>query len=126
MTPRPAPKRGGSEPRGRSDRPAAGRGAPAGRSDGRAAPAGRGPSGGRSSGPASVRPTRGSSGRGNPSSQPRRSSDDLGGEQVEGRQAVLELLRAKRRPVRKIFMAETLDPSPIRSEERRVGKECRL
>ncbi len=126
MTPRPAPKRGGSEPRGRSDRPAAGRGAPAGRSAGRAAPAGRGAATGRSSGPASVRPTRGSSGRGNPSSQPRRSSDDLGGEQVEGRQAVLELLRAKRRPVRKIFMAETLDPSPILDQIEELAKSQRV
>jgi 23S rRNA (guanosine2251-2'-O)-methyltransferase len=37
----------------------------------------------------------------------------LGGEQVEGRQAVLELLKARRRTVRKIYMADTLEPAAI-------------
>ena len=36
----------------------------------------------------------------------------LGGEQVEGRQAVRELLAAGRRPVREVWIAEDLDPSP--------------
>jgi len=36
----------------------------------------------------------------------------LGGEQVEGRRAVRELLAAGRRPVHRLWMAEGLDPSP--------------
>jgi len=36
----------------------------------------------------------------------------LGGDQVEGRQAVRELLAAGRRPVREVWIAEDLDPSP--------------
>jgi len=43
----------------------------------------------------------------------RRTPEGLGGEQVEGRQAVLELLRARRRNVRKIYMADSLEPSAI-------------
>ncbi len=37
---------------------------------------------------------------------------DLGGDQVEGRRAVLALLAANRRPVRSLWLAEGLDPSP--------------
>lgn len=37
----------------------------------------------------------------------------IGGEQVEGRRAVAELLVAQRRRVRDIWMAEDLDPAPI-------------
>jgi 23S rRNA (guanosine2251-2'-O)-methyltransferase len=36
----------------------------------------------------------------------------LGGDQVEGRRAVRELLAAGRRPVRTLWLAEGLDPSP--------------
>lgn len=43
----------------------------------------------------------------------RRTPEGLGGEQVEGRQAVLELLRARRRNARKIYMADSLEPSAI-------------
>ena len=43
----------------------------------------------------------------------RRAAEGLGGEQVEGRQAVLELLKARRRNVRKIYMADTLEPAAI-------------
>jgi 23S rRNA (guanosine2251-2'-O)-methyltransferase len=54
---------------------------------------------------------------GAPSSGPRRAPardrDGLGGDQVEGRHAVLELLRAKRRTVKKIFMAEAQDASDV-------------
>ena len=38
-----------------------------------------------------------------------RGSDELGGDQVEGRQAVLELLRAGRRPVHQVLVAEGVD-----------------
>ncbi len=70
-------------------------------------------------------PKRGAPGRssrantryGAPSSAPRRAPprdrEGLGGDQVEGRHAVLELLRAKRRPVKKIFMAEDQDASDL-------------
>jgi 23S rRNA (guanosine2251-2'-O)-methyltransferase len=37
----------------------------------------------------------------------------LGGEQVEGRHAVLELLKARRRQVQKIFVADQQDPSEM-------------
>ncbi len=42
-----------------------------------------------------------------------RERDGVGGEQVEGRHAVYELLRARRRKVSKVFVAENQDPSPI-------------
>jgi len=41
----------------------------------------------------------------------RSASGELGGDQVEGRRAVLELLAAGRRPVRRLLMADGLDPS---------------
>jgi len=37
---------------------------------------------------------------------------DVGGEQIEGRQAVRELLAAGRRTVRELWLADGLDPSP--------------
>ena len=40
-------------------------------------------------------------------------ADSLGGEQVEGRQAVAELLGARRRPVRDVWLADDLDPAPV-------------
>jgi len=43
-------------------------------------------------------------------SAPRRG---VGGEQVEGRQAVRELLLARRRKVHEVWLAEDLDPAPI-------------
>jgi 23S rRNA (guanosine2251-2'-O)-methyltransferase len=44
---------------------------------------------------------------------PTRDKEGLGGEQVEGRHAVLELLKARRRAIRKIFVADQQDPSDI-------------
>ena len=41
-----------------------------------------------------------------------REPSELGGDQVEGRQAVLELLTVGRRTVRQILLAEDQDPSP--------------
>lgn len=43
----------------------------------------------------------------------RTAPEGLGGEQVEGRQAVLELLLARRRNVRKIYMADALESAAI-------------
>jgi 23S rRNA (guanosine2251-2'-O)-methyltransferase len=50
-----------------------------------------------------------------------------GGEQVEGRRAVLELLRAGRRPVRSVWLARDLDPDPVLDEIiSRAGSALRL
>ncbi|HEY1763067.1 MAG TPA: 23S rRNA (guanosine(2251)-2'-O)-methyltransferase RlmB [Acidimicrobiales bacterium] len=51
-----------------------------------------------------------------PANAPRRAPrerEGVGGDQVEGRHAVLELLRAKRRNVRKIYIAENQDASDV-------------
>lgn len=72
-------------------RPAPRRGAP----KGRPSPAGRGGA------------------PGGPRRGPSREKEGLGGEQVEGRQAVLELLKARRRQVQRIFVADAQDPSDI-------------
>jgi 23S rRNA (guanosine2251-2'-O)-methyltransferase len=42
----------------------------------------------------------------------RRGPGELGGDQVEGRRAVLELLSARRRAVRRVLVAQDQDPSP--------------
>lgn len=62
------------------------------------------------------RPPRPGERRGAPSGPrrpPPRERDGLGGDQVEGRHAVLELLKAKRRTVKKIFIAEAQDASDV-------------
>jgi len=63
------------------------------------------------------RPTRPTSRRAAPAGgarrAPSRERDGVGGDQVEGRHAVLELLRAKRRSVQKIFIAEAQDSSDV-------------
>lgn len=41
---------------------------------------------------------------------------DLGGDQVEGRRAVRELLATGRRPVRRLWVADGQDPSPLLDE----------
>ena len=80
-----------------SPRPAPRRGAPG--------PKGRAPrAGGR---PTGVGPNAGTR------RAPSREKEGLGGEQVEGRHAVLELLKARRRVVQKIFVADQQDPSDI-------------
>ncbi len=50
---------------------------------------------------------------GGPRRSPNRDKEGLGGEQVEGRHAVLELLKARRRAIQRIFVAEAQDPSEI-------------
>jgi 23S rRNA (guanosine2251-2'-O)-methyltransferase len=80
-----------------SPRPAPRRGAPG--------PKGRAPrAGGR---PTGVGPNAGTR------RAPSRDKEGLGGEQVEGRHAVLELLKARRRTIQKIFVADQQDPSDI-------------
>jgi 23S rRNA (guanosine2251-2'-O)-methyltransferase len=50
----------------------------------------------------------------------------IGGEQVEGRQAVRELLAARTRPVRDVWMAEGLDPAPVLREINELAKKSRV
>jgi len=50
----------------------------------------------------------------------------LGGEHVEGRQAVRELLLANRRDIREIWMAADLDPAPVLSDIRELAREARV
>lgn len=50
----------------------------------------------------------------------------LGGEQVEGRQAVRELLLAGRRRVRDVWLAKGVDDSPILAEIEQLADELRV
>jgi 23S rRNA (guanosine2251-2'-O)-methyltransferase len=50
----------------------------------------------------------------------------VGGEQVEGRQAVRELLLAGRRRVREVLLATDLDPAPIIGDIRELATESRV
>lgn len=63
------------------------------------------------------RPTRANARFGSAAGAPRRApvreKDGLGGDQVEGRHAVLELLKARRRRVDKIYIAEAQDASEV-------------
>lgn len=66
--------------------------------------------------------------RGAPRTRPTtaRDREGLGGEQVEGRRAVLELLRARRRRVERVLVAEGLDPAEILDEIEREARRQRL
>ena len=50
----------------------------------------------------------------------------LGGDQVEGRQAVRELLAAGRRPVHEVWMADDLDPSAVLDDIERLATRERV
>ncbi|MGI8809255.1 MAG: 23S rRNA (guanosine(2251)-2'-O)-methyltransferase RlmB [Acidimicrobiales bacterium] len=50
----------------------------------------------------------------------------LGGEQVEGRQAVAELLAARRRPVIDVLLAQELDPAPILDRIEKLAADARV
>ena len=54
-----------------------------------------------------------------PPARSRATAEALGGEQVEGRRAVLELLRAGRRQVRSVSMASTVRDDPVIDEIRK-------
>jgi 23S rRNA (guanosine2251-2'-O)-methyltransferase len=105
-------------PRGASRRPAGGGGGGGGggskgRTGGGSAGGARGPArgaGGRGGAGAGA----GGDGarRGRPGRPEQREPSELGGDQVEGRRAVLELLTVGRRTVRQILLAEDQDPSP--------------
>jgi len=53
-----------------------------------------------------------------PPARGRASGESLGGEQVEGRRAVLELLRAGRRPVRSVSVSSSVRDDPVIDEIR--------
>jgi 23S rRNA (guanosine2251-2'-O)-methyltransferase len=55
-----------------------------------------------------------------------RGREGLGGDQVEGRRAVRELLAAGRRPVRSVWIAEGLDPSPLLDEIEEIAARRRV
>jgi len=90
-------------PRGTPPRRAGGSGA-GGRGSGGRVPRGAGRGGPGAGG--------GSAGRRRPRRPDDREPSELGGDQVEGRRAVLELLSVGRRTVRQILLAEDQDPSP--------------
>jgi 23S rRNA (guanosine2251-2'-O)-methyltransferase len=58
--------------------------------------------------------------------RPPRSAGFLGGEQVEGRQAVRELLAARGREVKELWLTEGSDPSPILGEIDRLAKTAHV
>jgi 23S rRNA (guanosine2251-2'-O)-methyltransferase len=101
-----------SPPRGASRRPGGGGGgggSPRGTSR---AGGGRGAGGGAASRGGGSRGSGDSAQRGRPRRPDGREPSELGGDQVEGRRAVLELLSVGRRTVRQILLAEDQDPSP--------------
>jgi len=56
----------------------------------------------------------------------RRPGGELGGDQVEGRRAVLELLAAGRRPVRRLLMADGQDPSVQLDDIEALAARCHV
>ncbi len=69
-------------------------------------------------------PRRGPSAR---AGAPRRpTSEGLGGEQVEGRRAVLEVLKARRRSVQRILLADQQDPSDVLDAIEREAQRQRV
>jgi 23S rRNA (guanosine2251-2'-O)-methyltransferase len=58
--------------------------------------------------------------------RPVRREEGLGGDQVEGRRAVLELLVAGRRRTRRVVMAEALDDAAMLDEIERVAQRRRV
>ena len=66
------------------------------------------------------------SGQGAHGRAPRRTATEgLGGEQVEGRQAVRELLLANRRATREIWLASDLDRADVLDDIRELAAESR-
>jgi 23S rRNA (guanosine2251-2'-O)-methyltransferase len=108
--------------------------------------AGRGrgtPPGARRGGPTRGAPSKASGGRGRGAPAPARSgggadrpggdrprrtqaTQGLGGDQVEGRQAVRELLRANRRPVKSLLLADGMDAAAILDDIERLASTRRV
>lgn len=67
-------------------------------------------------------------GRGRPGEAPRKSNTEksLGGEQVEGRQAIRELLIAGRRKVREIWIAADIDDADVIDDIRELAADARV
>jgi len=61
---------------------------------------------------------------GGPPGRGRSESRGLGGDQVEGRRSVRELLGAGRRPVRDVWVSEAVDDSPLITEILRLAAEA--
>ena len=61
-------------------------------------------------------------GRGGPQFRSSRPASDLGGDQIEGRRAVIALLEARKRPITKVMMATELDGS---DQLDRIEELCR-
>lgn len=61
-----------------------------------------------------------------PSSPRRPQNEGLGGDQVEGRRAVLEVLKARRRTVQRILLADQQDPSDILDAIEREAQRQRV
>jgi len=116
-----APKRGSGSSRGGGGRGASGRPTSASGSSG--GQRGRGGAAARSSG-ASTGQSRGARGTGG--GPPRGGARGLGGEQVEGRQAVRELLLTGRRKVREVWLAADLDPAPVLEDIVELAAENRV
>jgi 23S rRNA (guanosine2251-2'-O)-methyltransferase len=107
-------------PRGAPRRPGGGGGGgPRGRAAGGGAGAARGPARGAGAGGDGAR-------RGRPGRPDQREPSELGGDQVEGRRAVLELLTVGRRTVRQILLAEDQDPSPQLDQIEELAARLRI
>src|SRR5204863_1798543 len=63
---------------------------------------------------------------GRPASRTSEARRGVGGEQVEGRRAVRELLAARTRPVRDVWTAEGMEPSPILREINELARRARV
>ena len=119
-----AARRGKGAPRG-------GR-APSSRGAGRTGPVKPGRSGGasRSGGTGrsgdTGRSRSGGAGRARPEAPAKREVDDLGGTQVEGRQAVRELLIAQRRRVHEVWIADDVDRSEVLDDIRQLARANRV
>jgi 23S rRNA (guanosine2251-2'-O)-methyltransferase len=82
-------------------------------------PAARGAPGRGSDGRRTGRPT-------GPRRGPSREREGLGGEQVEGRHAVFELLKARRRRVERVLVADAQDPSDLLDAIEREAQNQRI
>jgi 23S rRNA (guanosine2251-2'-O)-methyltransferase len=65
-------------------------------------------------------------GRGHPARPKAAENRSLGGEQIEGRRAVRELLAAGRRPVRDVWLSDTVEDSPLVAEICELAAHARV
>lgn len=121
------PNRGPDRGDARGDGRGAGRGDARGDARGAGRGTGRGDARGTGRGAQRDRPVRSvRSPRPDRSARPRSNDRSLGGEQIEGRQAVRELLTAGRRRTREILIAEDTDKNPIISEILDIARSQRV